>query len=247
MADSSEWPGDNHPVIELVINGDARALPLGIMTSHEIVNTTAGGRAVAITYYPLCNSASVFDRTILGHAVEFGVSGILRNSDLVMSDRSTETRWQQLTGEAIVGGLVGMRLQSLPASVVPWAQFKAAFPDGLILSRQQGSALFYDNPYTDYDSGGLVVRLLAHHRRASAHLHAESAGRSDIPGRSNDVGLEYFRDSTTGSASRQPTHPHCAWDAPLVRLGRLLLQDGIAERLIGAGPYESARGMASRF
>ena len=91
MANEAIWLSDNHPVIELVVSGDARAFPLGIMSAHEIVNTTVGGRVVAVTFCPLCNSAIVFDRTILGQPVEFGVSGLLRNSDLIMYDRTTET------------------------------------------------------------------------------------------------------------------------------------------------------------
>ena len=103
LANGAIWLSDNHPVIELVVSGDARTFPLEIMSAHEIVNTTVGGRVLAVTFCPLCNSATVFDRTILGQPVEFGVSGLLRNSDLIMYDRATETLWQQLTGEAIVG------------------------------------------------------------------------------------------------------------------------------------------------
>ncbi len=148
------WLTDNHPVIRIDVGGDVRAFPLGIMTSHEIANTTIGGQALAVTFCPLCNSAIAFDRTLMGEIVEFGTSGMLRKSDLVMWDRSTETLWQQLTGRAIVGGMVGARLTQVPAPVISWQQFKASDPDGLVLALDQGFGRRYDiNGYPGYDSG----------------------------------------------------------------------------------------------
>jgi hypothetical protein len=97
------------PVISLHLNGDARAYPLGILMSHEIVNDRVGGIPVTVTYCPLCNSAIVFDARLDGMELEFGTSGNLRNSDLVMYDRQTESWWQQFLGEAIVGELTGKK------------------------------------------------------------------------------------------------------------------------------------------
>lgn len=134
FAAGDRWMRDDHPVIHVAIDGDARAFPLGIVTWHEIVNTTIGGRPIAVTYCPLCNTAVALERVLLGEVVEFGVSGLLRHSDLIMWDRTTESLWQQFTGEAIVGGMVGARLGLLSAPIVSWGQFKAAFPDGLVLS-----------------------------------------------------------------------------------------------------------------
>ena len=102
--EAEEWIFGNEPVIAVEINGEARAYPLQILTWHEIVNDTLGDVPIIITFCPLCNSAIVFERTLDGESVEFGTSGLLRNSDLVMYDRQTETLWQQFTGEALICG-----------------------------------------------------------------------------------------------------------------------------------------------
>ena len=136
-------------------NGDARAYPLEILTWHEIVNDVVGGEPVIVTYCPLCNSAIAFSRLVDGEERTFGVSGSLRLSDLIMYDRETETLWQQLTGEAIVGHHTGAQLEFLPAQLVSFEEFRAAFEDGLVLSRETGHARNYgENPYPLYDSTG---------------------------------------------------------------------------------------------
>jgi hypothetical protein len=95
------------PVVTFKINGESRAYPLAILTWHEVVNDVVGGVPVTVTFCPLCNSGLAFERTLEGRVFDFGVSGNLRNSDLVMWDRQTQSWWQQLTGEAIVGELAG--------------------------------------------------------------------------------------------------------------------------------------------
>jgi hypothetical protein len=103
----------------------------------------------------LCNSAITFDRRLDSETYEFGTSGLLRNSDLVMYDRTTESLWQQLTGQAIVGDLVGEVLAFLPSSLVSFADFQEAYPEGIVLSRDTGFARSYGrNPYAGYDSIG---------------------------------------------------------------------------------------------
>ena len=149
---ASEWLADQEPVIALEVNGQAKAYPLQTITWHEIVNDTVGGVPVAVTFCPLCNSAIVFDRTIDGAVHTFGVSGNLRNSDLIMWDRQSETWWQQFTGEGIVGVLTGKRLKILPAVIVSWLDFKTANPTSLVLSRDTGFNRPYgSNPYAGYD------------------------------------------------------------------------------------------------
>jgi hypothetical protein len=149
---ANSWLADREPVIALEINGDARAYPLQIMTWHEIVNDSVGGIPVAVTFCPLCNSAIALDRRIGEIVYDFGVSGKLRNSDLIMWDRQTESWWQQFTGEAIVGSLVGIRLDMLPAIIISWGDFKSAYPEGQVLSRETGFSRPYGrNPYAGYD------------------------------------------------------------------------------------------------
>ncbi len=146
----------NEPVIGLEINGDARAYPaypLRILIWHEIVNDTVGGEPVAVTYCPLCNSAVVFERIVKGQETTFGTTGKLRNSDLVMYDRLTESWWQQFTGEAIVGEMTGTQLDILPARLESLAQFRARHPDGQILVPNNPNFRNYGrNPYAGYDS-----------------------------------------------------------------------------------------------
>ncbi len=151
--DASEWLADESPVISVEINGEARAYPLAIMTWHEIANTEQGGEPISVTFCPLCNSALVFDRNVEGEILDFGVSGNLRNSDLVMFDRQTESWWQQFTGEALVGEYTGTMLEILPSQMVGFAQFVEEFPDAEVLSRQTGASRSYGtNPYSGYDS-----------------------------------------------------------------------------------------------
>jgi hypothetical protein len=153
--EAAGWLADNEPVIALEIEGDARAYPLQILTWHEIANDTVGDVPVVVTFCPLCNSAITFDRRLDGEVYEFGTSGLLRNSDLVMYDRTTESLWQQLTGEAIIGDLTGKNLDFLPSSLVSFADFQAAYPDGVVLSRDTGYSRSYgSNPYAGYDTVG---------------------------------------------------------------------------------------------
>ena len=124
MSDDPDWLADREPVIALRIGDDARAYPLQIMTWHEIVNDIVGGEPVIVTFCPLCNSAIVFERRMGDTVNSFGVSGLLRYSDLIMYDRDTDSWWQQILGEAIVGKLTGTRLPNVPASIISWADFR---------------------------------------------------------------------------------------------------------------------------
>ncbi len=149
---TAELPAQE-PVIGLTINGESRAYPLRILTWHEIVNDVVGGTPVAVTYCPLCNSAIVFDRRVDGKATEFGTTGKLRNSDLVMYDRETESWWQQFMGEAIVGQRTGTKLRMIPARLESMEKFRQRHPNGLVLVPNNPRLRAYGaNPYVGYDS-----------------------------------------------------------------------------------------------
>src|SRR5262249_21913332 len=110
------------------------------------------GRAVALTYCPLCNSGLVFDRVIDARTLDFGTSGKLYQSDLLMYDRQTHSLWSQMDGRGVVGARAGTRLTSIPANTIAYGDFKAAYPAGRVLSRETGHARAYGkNPYADYD------------------------------------------------------------------------------------------------
>ena len=181
---ASEWLSAEAPVVAFERNGDARAYPLEILTWHEIVNDVVGGEPVIVTYCPLCNSAIAFSRVVEGEERTFGVSGTLRRSDLIMYDRETETLWQQLTGEAIVGQDTGAHLEFLPAQLVSFGEFAAAFEDGVVLSRDTGFGRNYgENPYPFYDSnsrtffpvGEFSDQLSAKERVLTLELGGETA------------------------------------------------------------------------
>lgn len=155
IASAREWLADPSPVVSVEIAGVARAYPLAILIWHEIANDTLGGKPIVVTFCPLCNTALVFDRTIDGVVHDFGTTGNLRFSDLVMYDRQTESWWQQATGQAIVGQLAGQELTFLPAQIVSFADFVAAHPAGDVLSRDTGNERSYgENPYVGYDQAG---------------------------------------------------------------------------------------------
>jgi hypothetical protein len=136
----------------LQIGDDTRAYPIQIFMWHEIVNDTVDGVPVVVTFCPLCNTAIAFERTVSGRVLDFGTTGRLRYSNLIMYDRQTESWWQQATGEAIAGELTGTQLVFRPAPIISWADFKAAQPDGKVLSRDTGFDRPYgENPYLGYD------------------------------------------------------------------------------------------------
>lgn len=144
--------GDREPVIAVQIEDVVRAYPIQILIWHEIVNDTLAGRPIAVTFCPLCNTAIVFDRRVGGNTLDFGTTGRLRQSDLVMYDRQTQSWWQQFSGEAIVGELTGAELTQVPTRVVAWGEFKASYPAASVLSRQTGHDRDYGrNPYSGYD------------------------------------------------------------------------------------------------
>lgn len=150
---AASWLHPAEPVFVVEVRGEARAYPLQILMWHELVNDVLGGTPVLISYCPLCNTALAFHRMVQGKVLRFGVSGLLRHSDLVMFDRETESLWQQATGEAIVGDLTSENLSMLSTQVLAFDQFQRTYPEGLVLSRDTGFNNDYGrNPYVGYDA-----------------------------------------------------------------------------------------------
>jgi hypothetical protein len=143
---------DDEPVLALRLGDDARAYPVQIMIWHEIVNDVVGGVPVTVSYCPLCNSAVAYDRRVGKRLLDFGTSGRLYQSALVMYDRQTESLWSHFTGQAIAGILTGTKLELFPLATVSWADWREANPDGVVLSQETGHRRDYGrNPYPGYD------------------------------------------------------------------------------------------------
>lgn len=151
---------DTEAVIAVEIDGDARAFPVQLMIWHEIVNAEIGGVPVTVTFCPLCNSAVSYDRRFGDTVLDFGTSGELYQSALVMYDRQTDSLWAHFTGQALVGHLAGARLTLVPTQTVSYGAWTEANPDGMVLTRdlsapEQYQGLYGTNPYGGYDTEGL--------------------------------------------------------------------------------------------
>jgi len=193
VAQVTQWLDDREPVIALSIGDVARAYPLQILMYHEIVNDVIANRPVTVTFCPLCNASIVFDRTVgqgeAARVLDFGTTGRLRNSDLVMYDRQTESWWQQFTGQGIIGEYTDVKLVQLPSQIVSFAAFKDAFKDAQVLSDNTGFNRPYgNNPYRGYDaidnnpflfSGDIDPRLPAMERVLS--IRPETGGTRLVP------------------------------------------------------------------
>ncbi len=149
----ADWLDPREPGALVRFNDEVRFYPLSILTRHELVNDRYGDIPVAVSFCPLCNTALSFDTRVDGQALRFGVSGLLRNSDLVMWDDATTTLWQQVTGEAIVGELAGTQLDLIPTAIVSYGDALESFPEAWSLAQDTGFGIAYGaNPYEGYSS-----------------------------------------------------------------------------------------------
>jgi hypothetical protein len=141
--------------IGIEIDGDARFYGYNILVWHEIVNDNVGGTLAAVTYCPLCGTGIAFNRDVGGEVYEFGVSGKLWQSNLLMYNRTgddaTESLWSQILGEGVVGPLTGSKLVQLPADTTRLSDWLEKYPDSKILSTDTGLNRNYGrDPYGDY-------------------------------------------------------------------------------------------------
>jgi hypothetical protein len=186
VAAAGRWLKPVEPVILLDRAGDdARAYPLQILIWHEIVNDRAAGVPVTVTFCPLCNTSLVYDRRLGGRVYDFGTTGRLYKSALVMYDRQTESWWWQVSGEAIVGDMTGTRLNVLPSQIISFETFRSAYPRGKVLSRDTGLSRAYGrNPYQGYDDINASPFLYSGPRdsrlRPMERVVTVSAGTDDV-------------------------------------------------------------------
>ncbi len=139
-------------ILGVSVNGESRAYPIRLLNWHEVVNDTVGGKSIVVTYCPLCGTGMVFDASVDDAQLEFGVSGLLYNSDMLLYDRQTESLWSQIMARAVSGPAKGKTLSLVPASYTSWANWVAAHPDGSVLDIDTGYGRDYSrDPYAGYD------------------------------------------------------------------------------------------------
>ncbi|MBI4054872.1 MAG: DUF3179 domain-containing protein [Elusimicrobia bacterium] len=144
-------------VLGILLNGESSAYPIRLLNWHEIANDTVGGVPIAVTYCPLCRSGIVFDRRVDSKETEFGVSGLLYKSDLVMYDRSSKSLWSQILGQAIAGPSTGKALKRLPAVHTTWKEWGQKHPDTTVAAFTTGHGRDYSrDPYQGYESRGEI-------------------------------------------------------------------------------------------
>ena len=149
---------DENRIIALVVNGKKKAYPIKILNWHEIVNDSIGGRHVVVTFCPLCGTGMVFDANAAGRRLNFGVSSLLYQSDMLLYDRETESLWSQIKQEAVTGKLKGTRLNLLSSTQTTWGAWKKKYPETFVLSTKTGYSRDYDrDPYEDYYSSRSVM------------------------------------------------------------------------------------------
>lgn len=210
---ADEWLSGKHFVLSVRFSeDDVRAYPLNLLSYHEIVNDTVGGTPVAITYCPLCHSGVAFRRPSLdGEPLEFRVSGRLYNANLLMVDRQTGTFWNQIQGQAVAGPLLGRAgtLIRIPTSLSFWEDWKAAHPDGQVISRPEevqglrgtrsiAAEEYRSSPYGEYmmrpgvgfgvDTQRMDLRDVAS-KRLVYGVEFEDVTKAYLDGTFEDVGL----------------------------------------------------------
>ena len=180
---------ETEPVVAVAINGDARAYPIRVLTLHELVNDTVGGVPVTVSYCPLCNSGVTYDRRVADRVLDFGTSGSLYQSSLVMYDRQTQSLWTHFDGRAVVGHLAGAQLDFYPTQIIAWSEWSQENPEGQVLVGEAGGRsldAYGRNPYVGYESSDSLL---------NPNFQSEAIDER-LPGKERVIGLR----STEGEA-----------------------------------------------
>lgn len=150
-ADQADFLKPEDRVLGLIRNGIAKAYPIAILNWHEVVNDRFSAEPVVVTFCPLCGTGMAFLATVEGRALDFGVSGLLYNSDVLLYDRQTESLWSQIMTTAIAGPMKGRRLTMTPVAHTSWADWRQRYPQTLVLSPDTGHRRDYGrDPYAGY-------------------------------------------------------------------------------------------------
>jgi len=183
-AAEADYLRDEDRVLGINIRGRARAYPIRILNHHEIVNDVVGGEIITVTWCPLCGSGIAFAAAVEERTFDFGVSGLLYNSDVLMYDRQTESLWSQIMKTAITGEMKGSKLTAISLVHTTWRDWMSRHPETDVLSTKTGYRRDYArNPYAGYE------------RQSRLYFPVNTEDRS-YPRKSLVVGLEidgYFK------------------------------------------------------
>lgn len=184
---AADFLPDVEPVAALEVDGRHRAYPLRILITHEIVNDTVAGRPVVVSFCPLCNSATAFDRRVDGRTLTFGVSGQLLSANLVMFDRQTISLWQQVTGRAFAGDFKDQELDRLPVRMLSFGAWKEAHPEGRVMEEPSPGFDYGNDPYASY---GRDVGSESKYFRAPAESGGEIRTDPRLPPKWRVIGVQ---------------------------------------------------------
>jgi len=152
-ADEADYLKPEDRILGIVIDDVAKAYPIKILNWHEIVNDKINDKSFAVTYCPLCGTGVAFDAKLENHNLQFGVSGLLYNSDVLLYDKNTESLWSQILAKSVSGNLVGKELTILPVSHTSWKKWRKDHPLTDVLSTKTGYSRNYQrNPYQGYQN-----------------------------------------------------------------------------------------------
>ena len=152
-ASAADYLQTDDRILGIELDGISRAYPIAILNWHEIVNDRIGQHPFAITYCPLCGTGVAFSARVQGKTLDFGVSGLLYNSDVLLYDRQTESLWSQIKSQAISGVMAGQQLQRIPLTHTSWSDWLQTHPDSQVLSDKTGYQRDYSrNPYSGYEN-----------------------------------------------------------------------------------------------
>ncbi len=194
-------------ILGIEINGTAKAYPIRILNWHEIVNDRIGNNYFSVTYCPLCGTGVAFSSQVNNQQLNFGVSGLLYNSDVLLYDRSTQSLWSQIMGQAISGPLVGQKLTPLAISHTTWRAWLAEHPGTSVLSTDTGFRRNYNrDPYAGYAKSRSLYFATSRTAPSSYHPKEQVLGLQD--GNSykaypfselNRLGKSSFKDKLNGT------------------------------------------------
>ena len=155
--DRADYLSDDDRVLGIALDGIARAYPIAVLNWHEVVNDRFGDRSIVVTFCPLCGTGMAFEARIGGQDRQFGVSGLLYNSDVLLYDRDSESLWSQLARQAVTGPMTGTELEMIPVSHTDWADWRTRHPDTGVLSTDTGHRRDYGrDPYQGYQRSETV-------------------------------------------------------------------------------------------